>query len=295
MSRLSRFRYRDDESSSTNTIIGVFAGAVAGFAVGMLVAQRVGGFSGLTSKLRRRRGAAAGVRDESLHGAHGVADDDEFDDVEEDELESEDYDETLEEHVLEAFRNDPILSERAIDIGSLNDGVIELAGWVEDDDESEHAVTIARGVPGVTTVVNRIAIGDEERRFEEAARRVREGDASLTEARWEGRGVGTGRRRQGTSDEPDRHADPRVELEDRWQRVDEGMRNAADDTMGVAERRTRAKRTVRGDRTGGSPIAPTGVPKGDHVANPLEADRQVPDVDATQGMGDAPADRGDRF
>jgi len=294
---MSRFRYRDDESSSTNTIIGVFAGAVAGFAVGMLVAQRVGGFSGLTSKLRRRRGATSGVREDALHGAHGVAEDeDEFEDVEEDELESEDYDESLEEHVLEAFRNDPILSERAIDIGSLNDGVIELAGWVEDDNESEHAVTIARGVPGVTTVVNRIAIGDEERRFEEAARRVREGDASLTEARWEGRSVGTGRRRQGTSDEPDRHADPRVELTNRWQAVDEGVRNAADDEpTGIAERRSRSKRAVRGDHTGGSPIAPTGVPKGDHVANPLEADRQAPRIDATQETGDASADRGDRF
>jgi gas vesicle protein len=293
---MSRFRYRDDESSSTNTIIGVVAGAVAGFAVGMLVAQRVGGLSGLTSKLRRRRAAAAGVRDEALHGAHGVADDDdEFEDVEEDELESEEYDESLEEHVLEAFRNDPILSERAIDIGSLNDGVIELAGWVEDEDESEHAVTIARGVPGVSTVVNRIAIGDEERRFEEAARRVREGDASLTEAHWEGRGVGTGRRRQGTSEERDRHADPRVDLGERWQTVDEGVRNAADDSAGLAERRSRTKRAVRGDRTGGSPIAPTGVPKGDHVANPLDADRQVPRIDATQETGDAQADRGDRF
>jgi gas vesicle protein len=293
---MSRFRYRDDESSSTNTIIGVVAGAVAGFAVGMLVAQRVGGLSGLTSKLRRRRGTAARVRDEALHEAHGVADDDEeFEDVEEDELESEEYDESLEEHVLEAFRNDPILSERAIDIGSLSDGVIELAGWVEDDGESEHAVTIARGVPGVSTVVNRIAIGDEERRFEEAARRVREGDASLTETHWEGQGVGTGRRRQGTSDERDRHADPRVDLGERWQTVDEGVRNAADDTAGVAERRSRTKRTVRGDRTDGSPIAPTGVPKGDHVAHPLDADRQVPRMDATQEPGDAQADRGDRF
>lgn len=290
---MSRFRYRDDESSSTNTIIGVVAGAVAGFAVGMLVAQRVGGFSGLTSKLRRRRGAAAGVREDALHGAHGVSDEeDEFADVEEDELESEDYDESLEEHVLEAFRNDPILSERAIDIGSLSDAVIELAGWVEDEDEAEHAVTIARGVPGVVTVVNRIAIGDEEERFEEAARRVRQGDSSLTGTRWEGQSVGTGRRRQGTSDEPDRHADPRVELGDRWQKVEEGVRNAADDTAGSAERRTRSKRAVRGDRTGG---ASTSVPKGDHVAHPLDADRQAPRIDATQDTGDAPADRGDRF
>ena len=292
---MSRFRYRDDESSSTNTIIGVFAGAVAGFAVGMLVAQRVGGFSGLTSKLRRR-GKAAGTRDDALHGAHGVAeDDDEFEDVEEDELESEEFDESLEEHVLEAFRNDPILSERAIDIGSLNDGVIELAGWVEDDGESEHAVTIARGVPGVTTVVNRIAIGDEERRFEDAARRVREGDPSLTEARWEGRQVGTGRRRQGTSAEMDRHADPKAVLEERWQRTDDAIRNAADDTEGLAERRTRAKRAARGDRTGGSPVAPTGVPKGDHVANPLEADRQAARVETTEDKGGSQIDGGDRY
>jgi hypothetical protein len=147
----------------------------------------------------------------------------------------------------------------------------------------------------VTTVVNRIAIGDEERRFEEAARRVRDGDPSLTEGHWEGQGVGTGRRRQGTSDERDRHADPRVELGERWQSVAEGVRNAADDSTSIAERRTRTKRTVRGDRTGGSPIAPGGVPKGDHVAQPLDADRQIPRVDATQDTGDAQADRGDRF
>jgi osmotically-inducible protein OsmY len=290
---MSRFRHRDDESSSTAIVVGALVGAVAGFAAGMLVAQRVGGFSGLTSKLRRRRG---GAHEEALSGAHGVAEDeDEFEDVEEDEVEGAGYDETLEERVLEAFRNDPVLCERAIDIGSLNDGVIELAGWVEGEDESRHAVTIARGVPGVDTVVNRIAIGDEERRFEDAARRVREGDPSLTEARWEGRQVGTGRRRQGTSAEMDRHADPKAVLEERWQRTDDAIRNAADDTEGLAERRTRAKRAARGDRTGGSPVAPTGVPKGDHVANPLEADRQAARVETTEDKGGSQIDGGDRY
>src|SRR3954471_18643000 len=208
---MSPFRYREEDSSSTGTILGVLAGAVAGFAVGMIVAQRVGGFSGLKSKLARR---GEQMRDSarSLRDRYSAADEDEFEDYEEDELESPEYDEGLEERVLEAYRNDPILAERAIDIGSISDGVIELAGWVEDDDEAQHAVTVARGVPGVDTVVNRIAIGDEERRFEEAARRFREGDPSLTEARWEGgRQVGTGRRRQGTSAEPDRHADPKAE------------------------------------------------------------------------------------
>jgi len=289
---MSRFRHRDDESSSTAIVVGAVVGAVAGFAAGMLVAQRVGGFSGLTSKIRRRRGAS---HDEAHTRAHGVADDDdEFEDVEEDEVEGEGYDETLEERVLEAFRNDPILSERAIDIGSLNDGVIELAGWGEDEGEARHAVTIARGVPGVDTVVNRVAIGDEERRFEETARRFHEGDPALTEARWEGQQVGTGRRRQGNSAEMDRHADPKPVLEDRWQRTDDAIRNAADDTEGSAERRTRAKRAVRGDRTGGAPVAPTGVPKADHVANPLEANREAARVEATRIQA-ARRSTGDRY
>lgn len=266
---MSPLRYRDDEGSHTGTVLGVLVGAVAGFAVGMLVAQRVGGFSGLKSSLRRR----AGARIDALRGRE--EEEEEFEDIEEDELESEDYDETLEDRVLEAFRNDPILAERAVDIGSIGDATIELAGWVEDDSEATHAVTIARGVPGVDTVVNRIAIGNEERRFADAARRVREGDPSLTETRWEGRGVGTGRRRQGTSDEPDRHATPKQPLEDRWQRADQAIIDAADDLDGSADRRARAKRAVRGDRTAGGPVAPTGVPKADHVVNPMDASSQT--------------------
>jgi hypothetical protein len=288
---MSRFRYRDDESSSTDIIIGAVAGALAGFAAGMLVAQRVGGFSGLGAKMRRR---GAAFRDEHFRGAHEVADDDELEEFEEDELESAEYDESLEERVLEAFRNDPILSERAIDIGSISEAVIELAGWVETEDEAEHAVTIARGVPGVDTVVNRIAIGDEERRMNETAQRAREGDPALNEARWEGRGVGTGRKRQGSSDEPDRHEDPKVELKDRWQGTDDALRNAADNVEGMAERRTpRGKRVAHGDRTGGAPVAPTGVPKADHVAEPLEANRQAARVDATRDTGGTHIERGD--
>jgi len=271
---MSRFRFRDeDESSSTSTVLGILAGAVAGFAVGMVVAQRVGGFSGLSSRLRRRRDAETTPHDESLRHRYASAEgEDDFEDIEEDELESEAYDAGLEDRVLEAFRNDPILAERAVDIGSISEGVIELAGWVENEEESRHAVTIARGVPGVDTVVNRIALGDEEERFEDTARRFRSGDPALNEARWEGSGVGTGRRRQGTSADPDRHATPKVELEDRWQNTDSALLNSAEDAGITAERRARSKRAVRGDRTGGAPVAPSGVPKADHVARPLEAD-----------------------
>src|SRR5829696_8999363 len=88
-----RFRYRDEESSSTSTILGVLAGAIGGFALGMYVAQRVGGLEGLTSKLRSVRGGGKKAAPE-----HELATDyDEFDDIEEDDLEGGDLDEGLEE------------------------------------------------------------------------------------------------------------------------------------------------------------------------------------------------------
>jgi hypothetical protein len=261
---MSYLRFQDEDDSSTaGTVTSVLLGAVAGFAVGMFVAQRVGGFSGIANRMRRGAEEAG----ERLHRGHAVADDfAEYDDYEDDELEAGGTE--LEERVLEAFRNDPILAERAVDIGGIGDATIELAGWVNSEDEAEHAVTIARGVPGVDTVVNRIEVGEEEERLESHARRFAEGDESYTEARWEGRTVGTGRRRQGTSDEPDRHADPRVKLEEHWTRTETELAAAADDTTGIAERRQREKKPVKGDRTGGAPIAPTGVPKADHVAEP---------------------------
>ena len=116
--------------------------------------------------------------------------------------------------------------------------------------------------------MNRIAVGEVEERIRDHSRRFEEGDDALTEARWEGRTIGTGRRRQGTSDEPDRHATPRVELEERWSKAEHEMAQAADETTGIAERRASTKKTPKGDRTGGAPVAPTGVPKGDHVADP---------------------------
>ena len=261
-------RYQDDDESSLGgTVTSALLGAVAGFAVGMLVAQRVGGFSGLVESVRRR-GRAEGD-DDLVEAGPVVADDfSEYDDYD-DELEDEGVpNEGLEERVLEAFRNDPILSERAIDIGGIGEETIELAGWVNSEEEAEHAVVLARGVPGVETVVNRIAVGDVEERIRDHARRIEEGDDSLTESRWEGRTIGTGRRRQGTSDEPDRHADPRVELEERWTAAEVEIEHAAEETTGIAERRASSKKAQKGDRTGGAPVAPTGVPKGDHVADP---------------------------
>ena len=261
------FRYRDEDDSLGRTLAGLTIGALAGFAVGVVFAQKVGGVSAITERLRERFGFAPLADPEAdREAALAALGDEEVFGLEEDDFEDElDEDATLEDNVLEAFRNDPILSERAVDIGAIGEGIIELSGWVNIDDESSHAVTIARGVPGVETVVNRLVVGDEEDFFEENARRLAEGDPSLTHAQWEGQKVGTGRRRQGNSAEFDRHSDPKPELEEKWLDEEEALRNAAEPTSGIAERRERAKKKPRGDRTGGSSVSPSGVPKADHV------------------------------
>ncbi len=174
---MSPFRYRDDDDSKSGIILGAVVGALAGFAAGMFLAQSAG-----TRDHAEIEGEHADEeRHERLRGAHTsvVADelDEDYEDAAEfeesayadDDYESDDADVTLEERVLTAFRNDPILSTRAVDIGSLRTGVIELAGVVDTAQEAQHAVTIARGVPGVTTVVNRIVTGIHEPRYQESS------------------------------------------------------------------------------------------------------------------------------
>ena len=263
---MSYLRFRDeDESSIAGTIAPVVLGALAGFAVGMIVAQRVGGFKGLADAVRRRGSPEEALASETPAVADDFGD---YVEYEDDEIEEQNESPGLEEHVLEAFRNDPILAERAIDIGGIGESTIELAGWVATEEEAEHAVTIARGVPGVQTVLNRIAIGEEEERVADHARLFAEGDDAHTEAHWDGNTVGTGRSRQGSSADIDRHIDPRVGLAEKWTSADAEVLDAAEDIDAItAERRVREKKVVKGDRTGGAPVAPGGVPKADHVAN----------------------------
>jgi len=277
---MSPFRYRDEESTSASALY-VALGALAGFAAGVVVAQQYGGFSGITAKIRDRFGAAVADTDEEEspqldaqahdhdYGDSADDDEDEMDLEESDDAQgSHDPVEELEERVLEAFRNDPVLSERAIDIGAIDDGILELTGWVNAEDESQQAVVVARGVPGVETVVNRLAVRADEDLFDELADRYEDGDPSLTEGHWEGQSVGTGRRRQGNSAELDRHEDPRPELEEAT--LDKVFLDADEEADVKAERRHKPK-PPRGGRTDGSPIAPTGVPKSDHVADPMNA------------------------
>ena len=139
---MAAVRYRDARSRSGDLMV-LAAGTALGLVAGLWLADRVGGFSGLTARLRRR------LDDELDVGEH---DDDEPLDADDEELAA------LEARVLEAFRNDPILAARAIDISAVDDGLIELSGRVRSDDEVTHAATIARGVPGVQDVENRLYI-----------------------------------------------------------------------------------------------------------------------------------------
>jgi len=272
---MAHLRYRDTHAPSRGALY-VVIGALVGLAAGVLVAQRYGGIGALSTRVRdriRRGGTAledrlgAGFREYEEGDEYGEEYGDQFDELSDD-LSPE---EELEERVLEAYRNDPVLSERAVDIGAIGEGIIELTGWVHGHDEVTHAVTVARGVPDVVTVVNRLPVREEEEELDEAAR---DDDTENPEGRmgghWEGQQVGTGRRRQGTSADPDRHADPKPVLEDRWLDTAEAIREAADDIEGIAERRNRQKGPREGDRTGGAPVAPTGVPKADHVADPTD-------------------------
>lgn len=283
---MSPFRYRDeppyiyadegDESSSRNALY-IAIGAAAGFAAGVLMAERFGGFKGLTDRIKDRFGGGSGEEEEEFN--YEGLDEDEFDPDFDDDLDtpkaSLNGEEELEDRVLEAFRNDPTLSERAVDIGAVEDGIIELTGWVNSEEESHQAVVIARGVPGVQTVVNRLVIRTDEALFDDAAHRYEDGDPSFTESHWEGQQVGTGRRRQGNSTEVDRHADPRTKLEDRSLKEDRAFMAAADEIPDPAERRKTTKKAARGGRTDGSAVAPSGVPKADHVADPEHAPADV--------------------
>jgi hypothetical protein len=190
------------------------------------------------------------------------ADDD--DDDEDDELDAGDgedefasADPELEDRVLDVFVNDPVLAECPVDIGAIHQGTIELTGGVQTREEYEHATTLARGVPGVETVVNRLDILEEEGVEADSAAHYDADDPRYAESGWEGETIGTGRRRQGTSDDVGRHEDPKVPLENRATSEDAEIRDAAGEIDDIAERRRRRGHTgrSRSHATGAKPEA----------------------------------------
>jgi hypothetical protein len=230
---MPRSRDRDDDSS--HGVLLLVAGALAGAAAGIYLAQRFGGLSALTAWVGERLGAAAPRRAAdplaaghraAAHGSYEGLDEDVVRDDDDEAYDADDddgfvsADEALEDRVLDAFSNDPILSGRAIDIGAINAATIELTGHVFAAAESERATTLARGVPGVTTVVNRLAIRADEQDEDAAAARYAAGDPRSTESHWEGS-----------------RAVPPLPLDDDWTDTGEALRDAADAIEGITSRR----------------------------------------------------------
>ncbi len=79
------------------------------------------------------------------------------DEFEDDELGME-VESQIAKRVLEVFVNDPILAARSLEIEADDDGDVLLHGSVRSSSEVAHAVTLARGVPGVTRVRQRLAV-----------------------------------------------------------------------------------------------------------------------------------------
>ncbi len=149
----------------------------------------------------------------------------------------------LETTVLSEFLMDPRLRERAIDIGAISAGIIELSGVVMSDEEARHAVSLATRIEGVDTVVNRL---DIEHGYPTADFRPTSGfDRSSTFGRFEGRVGGMGRTRQGLETEPDRRDDSQAMREialsaaDRDQYADEGLVDVVGDAGASAVNPTR--------------------------------------------------------
>lgn len=89
--------------------------------------------------------------------AEAPLDEDFGDDFPDEELDEGDED-AIGERVLEAFSHDPILAERAVEIDADDDGDVILYGRVRSAREVAHAVTLARGVPGVTRVRQQLQV-----------------------------------------------------------------------------------------------------------------------------------------
>ncbi len=149
----ARLQARRRERASAPGLLLLLAGVVAGAVLTLVVSNRLGGPTPRRSAAVRKREARALLNRPSTHKTTeferaGLASDalNETDEIE------------LEARVLEVFRNDPILSVRAIDLCANVDGTIELTGWVHAISEVRHAVTVARGVPNVLDVVERLAV-----------------------------------------------------------------------------------------------------------------------------------------
>lgn len=174
---------RVDEPESDRPWLWLAAGAAIGLTAGVLISRRMGGkrlsANALLGRGRRLAGLAmaqwgplvdtALAMKEAWDDRHEPEEDVDDEDPTEAELDEEELAEAeaaedgIDERVLEAFANDPVLAARAVEIEEDRPGSIVLHGRVRSEREVRHAVTIARGVPGVDRVRQRLTIAQRPR------------------------------------------------------------------------------------------------------------------------------------
>lgn len=110
---------------------------------------------------------------------------------------------TLEKRVIRALREQRSTRNQPIDVQALGAGVVELSGYVENEDVAREVITLVDGVPGVHSVFNRLDVRSVEMRLRK--NRTRRSGRSGT--RWYGGSVGIGRRRQSPATDPGRRDD----------------------------------------------------------------------------------------
>lgn len=179
----------------------------------------------------------------------------------------------LEDAVLDAFLDDDVLRDCGIDVGAISRGIVELSGSVWTRDQAQRAMSVAHGVPGVETVVNRMEVEAERERLHPRYEPDDEG-FEMSGAEWTGNQAGMGRRRQGSDTDPDRPDDSRLQREeaieqaDRAQFADEGYHHRP--LMGERDEVQPANRTsfAEDELDNQSPYGKHAVPQGSQDDGP---------------------------
>lgn len=110
---------------------------------------------------------------------------------------------SLESRVIRALRQHPEARSQSIDVAAVGAGVIELSGFVDNEQLAHEVVELADRIPGVHAVFNRMDVRSVEARLQK--NRGKSGGNSGT--RWYGGSVGIGRRRQSPATDPQRRDD----------------------------------------------------------------------------------------
>jgi len=156
-----------DDATHGATLMAAIGGALAGVAIGLILAHRFGGVEGIRRRVRaamrggdhleaQRESEGEAFADEPLDEGY----DDEIDEALEEEIDEEAH--ALEARVLAAFLADPVLRDRPVDISVVDGSVIELSGWVRTRTERQRAAKLAREAAGDGTIANELMIGDPE-------------------------------------------------------------------------------------------------------------------------------------